>query len=194
MTIISTDIRRLALLLMPTFLRRPLMAALCGAMAEPLAQLTESLRSLRTITERRLAAGPQTCTLQNILNDVLDPGLRRIEVLDPPREEDVEPLTLHLRDDQRPLWPRLRNEGVNVVLSLRGLSGTNAYDFWIYLPHTAVMRLLGENNARKADDIKERRARALADTYKLASKRYKVAWKPATISGGAIEHPINTFE
>ena len=74
--------KRLALLLLPTFLRRPLIAAVAYASGIPVQYLYVRFIRWKQDTDYRLNNNGQVCYLRAVLNDMFDPGLRRITISD----------------------------------------------------------------------------------------------------------------
>ena len=76
----EVNIKRLALLLLPTFWRRPILATLAYAMVSPLGYLHTRFVLFRRDTVYRLTHNGQVCYLRAVLNDTFDPIERRITV------------------------------------------------------------------------------------------------------------------
>ena len=76
------NIRRLALLLLPTFWRRPLFGAFAFALVTPVSHLHMRFIQYRQRTGYRLRHNGQVCYLRAVLNDEFDPELRRITLSD----------------------------------------------------------------------------------------------------------------
>lgn len=155
------NVRRLALMTLPTIWRRPLMGALVYAAVSPIASLFGGLRGFRREKGYRLTHNSQVCLLRGVLNDEFDPGLRRIRIADPVSAVSTEAAHLWRREEGR--WVHLprRGNGSSVIYR-RGYGGIGGYDFWVTIP------------AELRGDVDETRLRAIVDTYRLASKRYAV--------------------
>lgn len=151
--------RRLALLAMPTWLRRPLAGALVYAGIAPLGRLLSELRAYRSATSYRLRHNGQVCKLRGALNDELDPELRRITIEDADGMESVEASTAWQREIGR--WVTVPQRGNGAVsIHREGFGGTGGYDFWVLVP-AELQRA-------------EPRLRAIVNMYKLAGKRYAI--------------------
>ena len=162
--IYNVNIKRLALLTLPTWLRRPLVSALLYAAVAPLGRLLEELRSFRKETNYRLGNSGQVCRLRGVLNDVFDPVQRRITIEDTDSLSGSGTRTVWMRDQSR--WIMLpRREDGSVRIYREGAGGMGGYDFWITVPQ--------ELNNRET----ETRLRAVVNMYKLASKRYALNYK-----------------
>ncbi len=157
----KVNIKRLALLTLPTWLRRPLAGALVYAGVSPLCRLLGELRSFRGATGYRLGHSGQVCRLRGVLNDEFDPRLRRVTV------EEAE------ERETRGAWPRAEGRWLMVprrgagaaAIHREGFGGTGGYDFWVSVP--------GE--LRDAET--ETRLRAVVNMYKLAGKRFAINYK-----------------
>ena len=162
--IYNVNIKRLALLTLPTWLRRPLVGALLYAAVAPLSRLLVELRTFRKETSYRLGNSGQVCRLRGVLNDVFDPGQRRITIEDSDSLSNTETRTVWMREQGR--WIMLpRREDGSTRIYRDGAGGIGGYDVWINVP--------SELNNRET----ETRLRAVVNMYKLASKRYALNYK-----------------
>ena len=160
----DVNIKRLALLTLPTWLRRPLTAALIYSGVAPVSRLLGELRLFRKETTYRLTHNGQVCKLRAVLNDEFDPLLRRIKIEDGDSSESIEASTIWMREEGK--WVMLPRRGEGVALIHReGFSGTSGYDFWVTVP------------AELRDTEREARMRALVNMYKLACKRYTITYQ-----------------
>jgi hypothetical protein len=146
------DFRRLVLLLLPTFLRRPRLVAFVSALISPLSGLHPQFLRYRADTLWRLDHNSQVCYLRGALNDLLDPVERRITVLDVPPSHGLT-LVPERETGQPLLMPSRTNRAV--IVGRRGFT-IGGYDFMITIPA----------------GVDADRARAVADEFKLASKRF----------------------
>lgn len=156
------DIRfkRLALLLLPTFWRRPLFAAMIYAAVQPLQELHTRFQRWRRDTDYRVRHNGQVCHLQALLNDLFDPFERRITLTD--QAANIGTAILHGREAARPVSVPLRGTVPALILWRRGETDNANCDFWINLP----LALYGE--------VDTARLKAVVNTYKPASKRYSI--------------------
>ena len=157
----NVNIKRLALLVLPTWLRRPLVGALIYAGVTPLGRLAQELRKYRSTTRYRLRHNGQVCKLRGVLNDEFDPALRRITVEDRDSTTVIEASIIYLREVARWIMVPCRGFGT-AIIHREGFSGTSGYDFWVNVPYE--LRTTGI----------ETRMRAIINNYKLASKRYTI--------------------
>ena len=156
----DVNFKRLALLLLPTFWRRPLFAAMAYAAVSPLQWLHTRFMLWRRDTDYRLLHNGQVCRLRGLLNDLFDPVDRRITVTE--EVSNVGNIVLHRREVQRAVRLPARGSGRMVVLNRRGYGGVSGYDFWVNIPLALYDKL----------DITQ--VRAVVDAYKLASKRFSI--------------------
>lgn len=154
------SVKRLALLLLPTFWRRPLFAALAYAAVSPLQALHTRFMQWRQDADYRLRYNGQVCHLRAVLNDLFDPGERRITITD--NAENVGNITLHTRDATRSVLLPRRASGRAVILNRRGYGGVSGVDFWVNLP----LDLFGRVDLAQV--------KAVVNTYKLSSKRFSI--------------------
>lgn len=127
--IYDINIKRLALLTLPTWLRKPIVGALIYTGVTPIARMLQVLRSFRQDTTYRLSHNGQVCKLRCVLNDEFDFEQRRIQIEDNDSMESVEASTIWKREVGR--WAMLprRGSGVAAIIHREGYSGTSGYDF-----------------------------------------------------------------
>lgn len=162
--IYELNIKRLALMTLPTWLRRPLCGALIYAALAPIGRLLGELRTFRSATGYRLRHNGQVCKLRGVLNDEFDQAQRRITIEDGDGGGLLEVSVIHKRETG--IWTMLpqRGDGAAVV-HREGYGGTSGYDFWVNVP--------GELR----DAERETRMRALINNYKLAGKRFAINYR-----------------
>ena len=155
----KVNIKKLALLTLPTWLRKPLLSALIYAGVSPLSRLVHDLRKFRTSTNYRLQHNGQVCKLRGALNDEFDPEGRRIYIEDHDSTSRVELSDIYLRSEKK--WVMVPQRGTgSVIINSRGFAGTSGIDFWIYVPSELSNELT--------------RMKAFVNSYKLASKRFTI--------------------
>ena len=160
----NVNIKRLALLVLPTWLRRPLVCAMIYAGVTPLARMVQELRTFRQTTGYRLRHNGQTCYLRAILNDTFDPLERRI-IIEDGWSVSSQGQIIYQREQDLSLSVPSRRAEAAVILNRRGYGGVNGYDFFITVPLSI------------RDYVDEKRLHAIVDTYKLASKRWSINYK-----------------
>jgi len=74
------DFDRLILLLLPTFLRKPVLFAYVKALMSPMASLHYKWGQMRAENLKTLSYNSQRCYMRGALNDRYDPDLRRITI------------------------------------------------------------------------------------------------------------------
>ena len=154
----DVNFKRLALLLLPTFRRRPLTAAVAYAAVSPLQRLHTRFVLWKRDTDYRLRHNGQVCYLRALLNDMFDPIDRRITITE--TVENIGHIVLHKRETDEELLVPARGAGRVVIVNRRGYGGVSGYDFWVNIP----LALYGE--------VDVARVAAVVNTYKLASKRF----------------------
>lgn len=159
----EVNVRRLALLTLPTIWRRPLTGALVYASVAPVTCLLGSLRTFRKDVRYRLTHNGQVCRLRGLLNDEFDPGLRGLRVADAPEGADWDGAMVWVREDVRGVRLRLRTPG-GMRIGSRGFADTHGVDFVVMVP----TRLRGV--------IDMTRLRGLVDAYRLAGKQWGVVF------------------
>lgn len=155
------NFKRLALLLLPTFLRRPLMASLTYAIVTPLSYIHTNFLQFRKDAAYRLNHNGQVCYLRAVLNDTFDPEQRRITVTD--TAQNVGVMFVFCRAEDRPILVPRRNTEAVMLVNRRGFGGASGYDFVVNIPFA----LRG---------VEETRLTAVVNTYKLASKRFAISY------------------
>lgn len=161
-----TDFRKLALLLLPTFLRRPLLAALAQALVRPLSDLQRQLFAIRGQTEARLRLNGQVCHLRRLLNDRYDPIARQITITDAMPDEERDARRLFMRDENRHVFAPSRKDDA-LMISARSLAGQNSVDFLVHLTPESEHHPYW--NERRVDEL-----RALVRRYRLAGMRFDI--------------------
>lgn len=156
----EVNIKRLSLLLLPTFWRRPILATLAYAMVSPLGYLHTCFVLFRRDTVYRLTHNGQVCYLRAVLNDQFDPIERRITITEDAASAGV--LMLHKREEEQAFLLPTRETGRAFIINRRGFGGINGFDFWVNIPISLY------------DTVDVARLRAIVSTYKLASKRFSV--------------------
>ena len=142
----DVNFKRLALLLLPTFWRRPLFAAMAYAAVSPLQYLHTRFILWKRESDYRLEH-----------NGPID---RRITITE--TVENVGFITLHKREEDAEVLVPRRGSGRILILNRRGYGGVSGYDFWVNIPLALYDKL----------DITQ--VRAVVDAYKLASKRFSI--------------------
>lgn len=156
----DVNIKRLGLLLLPTFWRKPILATFVYATVTPLSYIYTQFTLFRRESDYRLTHNGQVCYLRAVLNDQFDPIERRITITD--KAINAGAMFLYKREIERPQLIPGRETGRARVINRRGSSGTDAFDFWVNLP----------SNLFYSIDVA--RLRAIVSAYKLASKRFSI--------------------
>lgn len=156
----NINFKRFALLMLPTPLRKPLLAGFSYAAASALNSLNVRFKSFRDESTYRLTHNGQVCHLRAVLNDYYDFSRRRITITEEKTDADDGLIYMRGINENNPAVVRERNESSTV--ERRGYGGVSGYDFEVNIP------------SELADSIDENRLKAVINTYKLASKRYDI--------------------
>lgn len=148
------DWDRLLLLLLPTFLRKPVLFGYIKALVSPIASLHYQWELFRDDNLNTLSYNGQRCYLRKVLNDKCDNDERRIYISN----------TAQIEQD----YLFTKAENLDVYLGTMFLdtefnyAGTTV-DFLIYVPQ--VLKQFNENKII-----------ALLEFYKLAGKSYNIVY------------------
>lgn len=154
------NFKQLALLLLPTFLRRPIMGGVVYAVISPLNYIHTRFVLYQKDKDYRLIHNGQVCYLRTVLNDMFDPVARRITITDD--AENSIGLILYEREEQKSVLIPERGTTAGMVVNRRGFGGVDGFDFWINIPFVLQ------------DELNIKRLNAIVNSYKLASKRYQI--------------------
>lgn len=160
MSVYDVKIKRLALLLLPTALRKPLVAAFMQSTVQGCSVLHGEFMRWRDDKDYSLWHNGQVCHLRAVLNDTFDQTERRITV-DDEDSGGLRGARLFTRDMDRHILLPVRG-GKAFIINRRGYGGVSGFDFWVSVPYA----LMGK--------IDETRLAAVVSTYKLASKRWTI--------------------
>jgi hypothetical protein len=148
----KVDFDRLILLLLPTFLRKPVLFAYVKALIAPIAALHYKWSRMRDENIRKMSYNSQRCYLRGALNDNYDPDLRRIT------------LQRTLRLEQNYIYTPAENRKIYLgIMWLQpefNYSNSNV-DFLVNVP-------------REIMNVKLNEIRATLDLYVLAGKQYQI--------------------
>lgn len=148
----KVDWDRLILLLLPTFLRKPILFGYIKALVSPIASLHYRWKQMRAANLKKLSYNSQKCYLRKALNDYYDPELRRIYTAKVPVLEEN-----YLYQPEENLDFYLDTMYLDLDYSEQG----ETVNFVVYVP--------GEILTKKTNEII-----ATLELYALASKTYKL--------------------
>lgn len=162
MKVFELDIKKLSILLLPTFYRKTRIVAWLYALVTPLVSLYYRFTQKRNDDLYKLRHNGQVCYLRAALNDAFDADLRRIEIADGNRykrqyiytEAEQKPCslgTMYLRDSS--------------------VYGDTGVDFLVLIPQEVWD---AEKTEVATDECRFYEIEGLVDYYRLASKRYKI--------------------
>ena len=150
----KVDWDKLILLLLPTFLRKPILFGYLSALVSPIASLHYNWEQMRAANLLKLSYNGQRCYLRKALNDECDKGLRRITISSTAQVDQD-----YLFTDSENLDVYL---GTMFLESEFNYAGTTV-DFLVRVPQD--IKALNENKII-----------ALLDFYKLAGKHYQIVY------------------
>ena len=148
----KVDFDKLILLLLPTFLRKPILFGYLKALISPIASLHYRWSKMREENLKKLSYNCQRCYFRGALNDKFDPVLRRITFDD----------TLSLQQD----YIYTQAENLDVYLGTMWLEQDFNYagstvDYLVMVPRDIM-------NAKLNEIV------ALIEFYNLAGKQYQI--------------------
>jgi hypothetical protein len=148
----KVDFDKLTLLLLPTFLRKPVLFGYLKALISPIASLHYRWSKMRDENLKKLSYNCQRCYFRGALNDKFDPVLRRITFDD----------TLSLQQD----YIYTQTENLDVYLGTMWLEQDFNYagstvDYLVMVPRDIM-------NAKLNEIV------ALIEFYNLAGKQYQI--------------------
>jgi len=155
------NLRKWVLLALPTFHRRPVLAAVAFALVAPLRDIYVRFLAARDAAAYRLEHGSQVCLLRAVLNDLFDAGHRRITIEDF-KNDPVKGKVIFRRGAGAATVVARRERGAPLRVNPRGFGGVNGYDFVVNIP------------AELKEETDEARLRAVVNMYKLVSKRFVI--------------------
>lgn len=146
------DFDKLILLLLPTFLRKPVLFGYIRALIAPISSLHYKWSVMRNDNLKKLSYNSQRCYLRGALNDKYDPDLRRIT------------LERTLRMEQSYIYTPAEN--MDVYLGVMWLQPEFNYansnvDFLVNVPRDIM-------------NVKLNEIVATVDFYVLAGKQYQI--------------------
>lgn len=150
---------RIGVLLLPTFLRKPIAAAFIKAILKPLDDINSTFTEYRESLDTNTYS--QVCYLQALINDNFDPLERRIRIRQAALDEDTFLFWKKSINKRVRMCKRSYAEFVPRLMSIKGFIGSENPDFEVVLP---IGYALSENE--------ETYMRALVNQNKLASKTY----------------------
>lgn len=150
---------RIAVLLLPSFLRNKILVPMVTAMATPLDDIQLELTAFKKGIDFNTYS--QVCTMQGLINDSFDPLERRIKIRNTAQDHDY--YLFWKQQFNKPVL--LTKEALKSPYILAGdyEIGTTHIDFEIVLPEGYVLS--------ESDEI---RLTNLVNQSKLASKRYRI--------------------
>lgn len=151
----NVDVRKLAVQILPTFLRGMVMQAYVKALVKPIDDIHYQFLQKRKENIYIMEHNGQKCYLRAVLRDKYDPQLRRIQI-DDGNLFDAEYIYTDAEIDSNPFLAKY----LDLILYQDADLGDTAVDFYVKVPADLYYN--------------EYEMKYLIDFYKLASKRYKI--------------------
>jgi hypothetical protein len=161
--IYNVDFNRLLKWLVPPLLRSNLILNWLKAIISPIYWVYNNFIQYKSDVDYRTAITPQVCYLEKVLNDTFDKVRRRITISDNPGKNIV---LIHMDDAALPVKIHQEGSGHDAVTLLihDESSYVNLSDFIVRVPLTL-------------QQSQRYRLQTILNTYKLASKRYKIIYR-----------------
>lgn len=159
--VFNINYRKLVVLLLPTFLRRPLMVAFLHAAVAPVTSLHRLFMLNRTNNLYRLRMNGQVCHLRKVLNDAFPSVDGAIQI----RDADRSGRWMFAHDQDTSDRASLNIEDAGTVFYDRAAIIEQAAGFEVVVP----VALKSPNNDTKL--------RVLLNQYKLLSKKYTIIYE-----------------
>lgn len=151
----KVDYNKLAILLLPTFLRGQVMIGYLQALITPLVTIYDAWSVKRVTDIYKLNHNGQVCYLRKVLNDAFDPDQRRIKIGE---GNQYERKYIYTSGEKQPKYLG------RIYIRQSGDYADTGVDFRVVIP-------IGFNLDQVIHQMK-----ALIDFYKLAGKRYKIEY------------------
>lgn len=159
MKLYQIDYKRLVLLLLPTFLRKPRLFAFLCALTFGISELHTKFMKNRDRNLLRIKRNGQVCYLRGMLNEELDPDSRRIRIED----SEAEGNWVFAMDEEEAYQLLVTNPGILVYSE--NLIIENTAFFYVSVPWNS-----GDTNLNN-------RLRNYLNEYKLLSKKYIIHYE-----------------
>lgn len=151
------DYLKLALCLLPDYVRKTKMIALVNIFVSPVIYLYQLFLQFRTNKLYEISITGQVCRLEALLNDRYDFTNRGIYIDD---AEEYPPLYLYRDEELKPVYLYTEAENQPVYLYTDGEGGALADDFIIFVPVAVVFDII--------------QMRSLVKLFRLPGMRFKI--------------------
>lgn len=154
----NLSFRRLAILWLPTFLRKNIMSQLLSVILRPIELMYIDFLRLRQQNLIRINYTYQKFSLQRRLNERFDPMLKRIKIVNAVQYEGV---YLYTEAESGPMMTKHQwlHDNNNPIYLRTEAELTSEYDFIVQIPNSNI------NQIQLAAEV---------DYYKLIGKNYKI--------------------
>jgi hypothetical protein len=150
--IFVVDFMKLTKLLLPTFLRKPLLFSFLKAGVVPIAAIHQQLLTFRNEKINQMSYNSQVCYLRKMLNDKFDPYQRRIQLGNATQRP---PLWIYKEIEDKPVF-------LGTVMINRANTISTSSEFVVYIPISLRDKVNGIS--------------AWLDYYKLTTKFYTIKY------------------
>lgn len=154
----KVDYNKLVVLLLPTFLRKPILVGYLRALILPLDQLYYKWYNWRIDNLYKLDHTSQICYLRGSLNDKFDPVERRIRLGD---GNFYTTTYIYTEAEAQEVWMKTESEDETIWLRTESETADTGLDFIVYVPETIYNKQIHALHAH----IK---------FYKAGGKRYNI--------------------
>lgn len=162
MQVYNVDFKKLALLLMPTALRKPILFALLKSACKSLGSLQGQLFSFQSKCNVRIVHTPQVCYLKGILNDTFCKGVSaQFEIVDTQTLSGEWLITYEEGETYSDIIPVADNEEPLIVYAEDAINEV-VEDFAVLYPQNVGIQPANDNHKQMV---------AIVDQYRLASKK-----------------------
>lgn len=154
----KVDYNKLAILLLPTFLRKPKLVAFIQALIAPIDSIYYQWSNWRVKNIYKLEHTGQICYLRGSLNDDFDPVERRIRVID---SQLYDTTYIFTEAEEQDVWLATEDEPDTLWLRTEVETADTGLDFLVYVPEALYDKEIYALTAH-------------IDFYKAGGKRYKI--------------------
>lgn len=168
MQIYNLNFKKLAVLLLPTFLRRERLQAFVRVLVAPVQSLHNKLMQFRERSLYQVQHNCQIIYLEAVLNDAFDPTFRRIRILNSVFRE---PLYFYEPEQNLEVYFYEPDNQMPTYFYDVGDFAGDGFDFVVFVPPDLQPQTQQEEQAMLT------KMRGLVDYYKLYSKNYTIKWE-----------------
>jgi hypothetical protein len=154
----KVDFKRLVIILLPTFLRKPVVVGYVHALLMPIDNLHYKWTKFRDDNIYKLSHNGQVCYLRGALNDSFDPVLRRIYI----GNSNLYATTyIFTEGEAQDVWLETEGEEDTIWLRTESETADTGLDFIVWVPQSVFNNQYHELNA-------------MIHFYKAGGKKYSI--------------------